>query len=114
MKAVVQPKTERLSGLRLGILLSASPGSPSFAHGVKLAQAALTRGVRVYLYCIDDAVSGLGTGPMQDLRMGGVQVYGCAYAAERRGLPWQADMVYGGLALLSDLMAGTDRFLAFG
>jgi hypothetical protein len=51
---------------------------------------------------------------MQDLRMGGVQVYGCAYAAERRGLPWQADMVYGGLALLSDLMAGTDRFLAFG
>ena len=114
MKPVVQSNTARLPGRRLGILLSTSPGSPSFEHGVKLAQAALTRGVRVYLYCIDDAVSGLETGPMQDLRTGGVQVYGCAYAAERRGLPWQPDMVYGGLALLSDLMAGTDRFLSFG
>jgi sulfur relay (sulfurtransferase) complex TusBCD TusD component (DsrE family) len=99
---------------RLSILLAAAPDQPGFEHGVKLARAAVAQGVRVYLYCIDDAVSGLGDGPLSDLRTGGVQVYGCAFAAERRGLPLHPDIVYGGLALLSDLMSGTDRFVAFG
>jgi sulfur relay (sulfurtransferase) complex TusBCD TusD component (DsrE family) len=99
---------------RLSILLAAGPDHPGFQHGVRLAQAAVGQGIRVHLYCIDEGVWGLGSADVDDLRSNGVQVYGCAYAAERRGLPWERDIVYGGLALLSDLMAGCDRFVAFG
>jgi sulfur relay (sulfurtransferase) complex TusBCD TusD component (DsrE family) len=99
---------------RLSILLAAGPDHPGFNHGVQLAQAAVRQGIRVYLYCIDEGILGLSSAGVEDLRSSGVQVYGCAYAAERRGLPWQRDIVYGGLALLSDLMAGSDRFVAFG
>lgn len=99
---------------RLSILLAAGPDHPGFEHGVRLARAAVRQGIHVHLYFIDDGVLGLSNAGVEDLRSSGVQVYGCAYAAERRGLPWQRDIVYGGLALLSDLMAGCDRFVAFG
>jgi sulfur relay (sulfurtransferase) complex TusBCD TusD component (DsrE family) len=99
---------------KLSILIAAGPQTEAFDHGVKLARAALKQGVQVYLYCIDDAIAGLASEPMEDLRLGGTRVYGCAYAAERRDLPLDANMIYGGLALLSDLMAGGDRFVAFG
>jgi sulfur relay (sulfurtransferase) complex TusBCD TusD component (DsrE family) len=98
---------------RLSILLAAGPETAGFDHGLRLARAAVKQGIQVYLYCIDDAIAGLGSEPMEDLRLGGGRIYGCAYAAERRGLTWDANTVYGGLALLSDLMVGSDRFVAF-
>jgi sulfur relay (sulfurtransferase) complex TusBCD TusD component (DsrE family) len=98
----------------LGLLLSGGPESAGFRHGVNLARAAMRRGVEVYVYCIDEAVLGLGESGMEGLRSGGARVYGCAYAAERRGLRWRDEITYGGLALLSDLMTRTDRFVAMG
>src|ERR1700722_12047115 len=41
-----------LRGKKLGILLSAPPDRPGFQHGLGLAEAALSVGVEVYLYCI--------------------------------------------------------------
>jgi sulfur relay (sulfurtransferase) complex TusBCD TusD component (DsrE family) len=114
MTAAVQRDVIPHRPRRLSILIAAGPETEAFDHGVKLARASLKQGVQVYLYCIDDAIGGLGCGPMGDLRLSGARVYGCAYAAERRGLPLDANMIYGGLALLSDLMVGSDRFVAFG
>ena len=48
-----------LRGKKLGLLLSTRPGHPPFRHGVSLAKAALDAGLKVYLYCIDEAVFAL-------------------------------------------------------
>jgi hypothetical protein len=50
---------------------------------VKLAEAAINEGADVYLYCIDEAVKGVETPAMQDLKSRGLKLYGCAYGAHR-------------------------------
>jgi sulfur relay (sulfurtransferase) complex TusBCD TusD component (DsrE family) len=102
-----------LLGKKLGLLLSTSPGQPGFQHGLRLAAAALEAGVDVYLYCIDDAVLGVGEPRLQSLSARGLKLYVCAYGAQKRGLPQTQNATYAGLALLSDLMAETDRFVSF-
>ena len=102
-----------LRGKKLGLLLSTSPGCPGFQHGLALAEAALSEGLEVYLYCIDDAVRGLAEPRLQSLAARGIKLYGCAYAAQRRQLPIDDKTNWAGLALLSDLMAATDRFVSF-
>lgn len=102
-----------LRGKKLGLLLSASPENPGFRHGVRLAEAALDRGVRVFLYCIDDAVMGLADPQLQALKARGASLFACAYAAQRRSIPLGDLATFAGLAVVSDLAANTDRFLAF-
>jgi sulfur relay (sulfurtransferase) complex TusBCD TusD component (DsrE family) len=102
-----------LRGKKLGLLLSTSPDQPGFQHGLRLAEAALSEGVEVYLYCIDDAVRGLGEPRLQSLAARGLRLYGCAYAAQNRRLPIDEKTNWAGLALLSDLMAETDRMISF-
>lgn len=55
-----------LRGKKLGLLLSAHPSQPAFVHALRLAQAALEEGLKVYLYCLDEAVAGLGDPELQD------------------------------------------------
>jgi hypothetical protein len=102
-----------LAGKKLGLLLSTSPEHPSFRHGVNLANAALDAGLKVYLYCIDDAVRGVGDPQLQLLQTRGLSLYACAYGAQRRNIPTNNLAVFAGLAVVSDLMAATDRFLSF-
>lgn len=102
-----------LRGKKLGLLLSTEPAHPSFRHGVNLAAAAVDAGVTVYLYCIDEAVSGVGDPQLQSLRGRGLNLFACAYAAQRRRLPCTEVATFGGLGLVNDLIAGTDRFLSF-
>jgi len=102
-----------LRGKKLGVLLSTRPEDPGFRHGVCVAEAALARGVDVYLYCIDDAVHGVKDPQLQTLRARGLKLYACAYGAQRRGIPVSEDAVFAGLTVVSDLIAGTDRFLSF-
>jgi len=98
---------------KLGILLSTSPAHPDFQRGVEAAAAAVENGVKVYLYCIDDAVAGVGESQLQSLSQHGLILYACAYAAQRRGLPINDLATYAGLGVLGDLLAGTDEFLGF-
>jgi hypothetical protein len=98
---------------KLGLLISASPASPSFHHGIKLAQAALDQGVSVYLYCIDDAVAGLADVKLQALRARGANLFACAYGAQRRDLPYNDLAIFAGLNMVGDLVANTDRFVSF-
>jgi hypothetical protein len=100
-------------GKKLGLLLSTRPEAESFQHGLRLAEAALNKGVDVYLYCIDDAVHGVGHPALQALKARGLKLYACAYGAHRRNLPITDQAAFAGLTVVSDLMAGTDRFLSF-
>jgi len=102
-----------LAGKKVGILISASPELPAFTHGVRFAAAALSGGLDVYLYCIDDAVTGVGRAEVQSLRPLGLKLYACAYGAQQRGLPVTDQAAYAGLTVVSDLVAGTDRFVSF-
>jgi hypothetical protein len=101
------------AGQRLGLLLTGAPEAPGFGHGLGLAEAALRRGMEVYIYCIDDAVRGLEAPRLAALASGGARLYACAYALQRRHLALPAVAAFAGLALLSDLIAGTDRFVTF-
>lgn len=101
------------SGKKLGILISAAPDQANFTHGLRLADAALSAGIQVYVYCIDDAVTGVHDPSLQALKQRGVILYACAYGAHRRNLPLSEAATYAGLTVVNDLMASTDRFVSF-
>jgi len=98
---------------KLGILISVAPTHPSFHHGLQLAAAALSAKDEVYLYCLDDAVAGVDDERTQLLRSHGLRLFACAYACQRRKIVPGENALYGGLTLLNDVMAATDRFVSF-
>lgn len=102
-----------LRGKKLGILIACRPDEPGFRHGLKTAEAALARGVSVYLYCIDEAVRGVNDPGLQKLKASGLSLYACAYGAHKRSVPLSADATFAGLTVVNDIIAGTDRFLCF-
>ena len=103
-----------LCGKKLGLLIAAKPGTPPFACGLGLAKQARKRGVTVYLYCIDDAVTGLDDPTLRNLQKEqGVHLYACAYEAQRRDLELGDNAIFAGLSIVSDLISATDRFVAF-
>ena len=97
----------------MGLLLSSKPDSPKFQQGLQLAETALAEGVDVYLYCIDDAVNGVANEKLQTLKERGLKLFACAYGAHRRNFPLSDQATFAGLTVVSDLIAGTDRFLSF-
>jgi sulfur relay (sulfurtransferase) complex TusBCD TusD component (DsrE family) len=98
---------------KLGLLLSAPPAHPNFNRSLRLAEAAIKKGVQVYFYCIDEAVHGLGNERLRHLEQQGLKLFACAYGARRRGIACSDEAVFGGLAILDDLIAATDRFVSF-
>jgi sulfur relay (sulfurtransferase) complex TusBCD TusD component (DsrE family) len=102
-----------LRGQKLGLLLSVRPEHANFRHGLRLAQAALEKGLQVYLYCIDDAVEGLANPELQGLKERGLVLYACAYGARKRQIPVSDLAAFAGLGVVSDLIAATDRFVSF-
>jgi DsrE/DsrF-like family len=98
---------------KLGLLISVGPEDANFRHGLHLAECALNRGNSVYLYCIDEAVRGLADSQLQTLKARGLNLFACAYGAQRRHIPPTDLATFSGLAMLSDLMAATDRFVSF-
>ena len=102
-----------LRGKKLGLLISSSPDSPKFQHGLRLAEAALAEGVDVYIYCIDNAVTGVVNEKLQTMKEHGAKLFACAYGAHRRNFPLSDKATFAGLTVVSDLVAGTDRFVSF-
>jgi sulfur relay (sulfurtransferase) complex TusBCD TusD component (DsrE family) len=98
---------------KLGVLISSAPPQPNFRHGLRLAEAALARGVAVYLYLIDDAVPGIDDAGLQSLRQRGLHLFACAFGAKKRNLVTDDRATWVGLATASDLIAATDRFVSF-
>jgi predicted peroxiredoxin len=102
-----------LRGKKLGLLISCKPDEANFTHGLRTAEAALDLGVDVYLYCVDDAVPGVADARLQALKARGLKLYACAYGAHRRHFALNDDATFAGLTVVSDIVSGTDRFLAF-
>jgi hypothetical protein len=102
-----------LRGKKLGMLISCKPSEANFTHGLRTVEAALALGVDVYLYCIDDAVTGVDDSRLQALKERGLKLYACAYGAHKRHFPLSDKATFAGLTVVSDLISGTDRFLSF-
>src|ERR1700722_19585760 len=102
-----------LTGRKLGVLLTTAPDHPNFRPAVALMNAALEAGVRVYLYCIDDAVRAVDTPEIQAIKARGASLFGCAYGAHRRKLPVNDLAAWSGLTVLADVVGSTDRFVSF-
>jgi hypothetical protein len=101
-----------LRGRKLGLLLSTGPRHPNLDTCLSLARAALDRGIDLYLYLIDDAVRSVADDRVRDLGRRGAKLFVCAYGCQRRRLPMTEDATYCGLVVLTDLVNGTERFVA--
>jgi hypothetical protein len=99
---------------KLGILLSTGPDHPNLDTAVGLGSAALARGADVYLYLIDDGVRALGEPRLRALPSRGAKLFVCAYGCQKRRIPLEdaSDVSYCGLVVLTDVINGTDRFVA--
>ena len=104
-----------LARKKLGLMLSTGPERPAnLDAAVGLSGAALARGAQVYLYLIDDGVRALDEPRVSALSERGARLFVCAYGCQKRRSPLRdADTVtYCGLVVLTDLINGTDRFVA--
>ena len=99
---------------KLGILLSTGPEHPNLDVALGLGTAALSRGADLYLYLIDDGVRTLEDARLRALPARGAKLFVCAYGCQKRRIPLEdaADVSYCGLVVLTDLINGTDRFVA--
>jgi sulfur relay (sulfurtransferase) complex TusBCD TusD component (DsrE family) len=105
-----------MAARRLGLLLSTPPSHPSVETVVQLAHAALARGVDVYLYLIDEGVKTTTDQRYLSLLDGGVKMSVCAYGCQQYGIPTitiDSRVSLSGLVVLSGIIDGCDRFLAF-
>lgn len=101
---------------KLGLLLSTPPSHPSVETVVQLAQAALRRGVDVYLYLIDEGVKTVMDQRYLGLIDAGVKISVCAYGCQQHGVlttTVDSRVSLSGLVVLSGIIDGCDRFLAF-
>ena len=103
-----------LAKKKLGILLSTGPEHPNLDTALGLGGAALARGADLYLYLIDDGVRALGDARLRALPGRGAKLFVCAYGCQKRRIPLEDDpaISYCGLVVLTDLINGTDRFVA--
>jgi sulfur relay (sulfurtransferase) complex TusBCD TusD component (DsrE family) len=105
-----------MPSLKLGLLLSTAPSQASIETIVRLAEAAVRQGVEVYLYLIDEGVKGFTDARFRRLLDGGVKMSVCAYGCQQHGVSTQqidSRVSLSGLVVLSGIIDGCDRFLAF-
>jgi sulfur relay (sulfurtransferase) complex TusBCD TusD component (DsrE family) len=105
-----------MTARKLGLLLSTPPSHPSVETVVQLAHAALRRGVEVYLYLIDEGVKTAVDQRYLGLIDDGVKMSVCAYGCQRHGVlttTVDSRVSLSGLVVLSGIIDGCDRFLAF-
>ena len=105
-----------MANRKLGILLSTPPEHPSVETVFRVVQAAVSRGVDVYLYLIDEGVKSVVDVRYLRLLDAGVKLSVCAYGCQQHGVPTatiDSRASLSGLVVLSGIIDGCDRFLAF-
>ena len=100
------------AGKKLGLMLSTGPEHHNLETVVGLSEAALDRGAQVYLYLIDDGVAAVDDPRVQTLGERGARLFVCAFGCQKRGLPLSERATNCGLVVLTDVITGTDRFVA--
>ncbi|HKY70977.1 MAG TPA: DsrE family protein [Nitrospira sp.] len=101
---------------KLGLLLSTAPTNKNIDTVLRLSEAALRQGIEVYLYLIDEGVKGFADARFNRLLDGGVKMSVCAYGCLQHGVSTQhvdPRVSLSGLVVLSGIIDGCDRFLAF-
>jgi sulfur relay (sulfurtransferase) complex TusBCD TusD component (DsrE family) len=93
-------------------MVSTAPEHPNLSTAVALTETALDQGADVYLYLIDDAVTAVEDPRLQALAGRGLKLFVCAYGCQKRRVPLSDKATNCGLVVLTDLINGTDRFLA--
>ncbi len=101
-----------LAKRKFGLMVSTAPQHPNLDTALGLGRAALDRGADVYLYLIDDAVSAVEEPRVQALAERGLKLFVCAYGCQKRRQPLSDKATNCGLVVLTDLINGTERFLA--
>ena len=101
---------------KLGVLLSTAPSHPSVATVTRLCQEALRSGIDVYLYLIDEGVRNVRDGRFLQLSEDGAKLFVCAYGCQQHDVPTDGldkGITLCGLVVLSNIVNGCDRFVAF-
>lgn len=100
---------------KLGLLLSTPPEHPNLSAVSRLSSVALDRGADLYLYLIDDGVRAMDHPDIQALAKRGAKLFVCAYGCQKRNIALSEPdtFTYCGLVVLTDLINGCERFLAF-
>jgi len=98
---------------KLGLLLSTPPENANLKTAVSLADAAHLQQGQTYLYLVDEGVKNIDCPEIEVLQKKGLKLFICAYGAQRHGISVSEKAVFCGLFVLSDLIKGCDRFVAF-
>ncbi len=99
----------------LGILLSTPPKHRNTTITLGILRVAMAREILVSLYLIDDGVHHLSSSSFTELRGPHVRLFVCAYGCMQRQISTSSDdkdITFCGLVILSNIVSGTDRFLA--
>jgi sulfur relay (sulfurtransferase) complex TusBCD TusD component (DsrE family) len=101
---------------KLGVLLSTPPSDPGVMAATGLCREALGTGADVYLYLIDEGVKNLRDEKLLTLAGDGAKFFVCAYGCQQHGVPTDGldeRITLCGLVVLSNIITGCDRFVAF-
>ena len=101
---------------KLGILLSTGPSHPNVTTVAELGRSALSSQMDVYLYLIDEGVKNVHDPRLAELSNSGAKFFVCAYGCQQHGVPTtdlDPSISLCGLVVLSNIINGCDRFLAF-
>ncbi len=115
MSQATNPKVP-LANKKLGLLLSTDPDHPNAATVYQLSKTALANGVDTYLYLIDDGVKNLQDPRFPQLAAEGLKLFVCAYGCQQHHIStdgYGKEVTFCGLVILSNIIDGCDRFLAF-
>ena len=105
-----------MASRKLGLLLSTGPNHPSVETVLRLGEAATRQGIEVYLYLIDEGVKSLKDPRFTRLLQGGIKMSVCAYGCQQYAVSTtdvDPRISLSGLVVLSGIIEGCDRFLAF-
>lgn len=105
-----------MSKKKLGVLLSTAPSHPNVALVADLCRGAVAGNVDVYLYLIDEGVKNIGDRRFLTLAHDGLKLFVCAYGCQQHGVPTAdlgPEVTLCGLVVLSNILNGCDRFVAF-
>jgi sulfur relay (sulfurtransferase) complex TusBCD TusD component (DsrE family) len=101
---------------KLGVLLSTPPSHPNVDTVSQLCREAIKANVDVYLYLIDEGVKSLNDDRLVGLSASGAKFFVCAYGCQQHGVPTDKiapGVTLCGLVVLSNMINGCDRFVAF-
>jgi sulfur relay (sulfurtransferase) complex TusBCD TusD component (DsrE family) len=101
---------------KLGVLLSTPPEHPHIETVSRLCEAAVVGGYDVFLYLIDEGVRNVRDTRLRSLASSGAKLFVCAYGCQQHHVPTEGlepDTSLCGLVILSNMVRGCDRFVAF-